>query len=213
MRGQRSAFTLIEILVVLAIIGILAALLFPVFGRARENARRASCQSNLRQIGLGMEQYVSDYDESYPPEIVPLTSPKVTFVTQLQPYLKNEQVFICPSGSLEETQTLELAEVKDLLWVADASSGWSSPSRGHYGLNVTAALVRPYTVTYPSQKLLIGESSWYEIANYTDLESQFYDAQRHFGGSNILFCDGHVKWVNIGPNPTTFSKLANLLID
>ncbi|RYG53119.1 DUF1559 domain-containing protein, partial [bacterium] len=59
----RKAFTLIELLVVIAIIAILAAILFPVFGRARENARRSSCQSNLKQIGLGIMQYTQDYDE------------------------------------------------------------------------------------------------------------------------------------------------------
>src|SRR4028119_1569135 len=60
------AFTLIELLVVIAIIAILAAILFPVFARARENARRASCQSNMKQIGLGFMQYSQDYDEKMP---------------------------------------------------------------------------------------------------------------------------------------------------
>ena len=63
---KRSAFTLIELLVVIAIIAILAAILFPVFARARENARRSSCQSNLKQIGLGFAQYSQDYDETMP---------------------------------------------------------------------------------------------------------------------------------------------------
>jgi prepilin-type N-terminal cleavage/methylation domain-containing protein len=57
-----KGFTLIELLVVIAIIAILAAILFPVFARARENARRASCQSNLKQVGLGLLQYIQDYD-------------------------------------------------------------------------------------------------------------------------------------------------------
>jgi prepilin-type N-terminal cleavage/methylation domain-containing protein len=60
-------FTLIEPLVVIAIIAILAAILFPVLGRARENARRFTCQSNLKQIGLSFMQYSQDYDELFPP--------------------------------------------------------------------------------------------------------------------------------------------------
>jgi prepilin-type N-terminal cleavage/methylation domain-containing protein/prepilin-type processing-associated H-X9-DG protein len=65
-RPTHRGFTLIELLVVIAIIAILAAILFPVFARARENARRASCMSNLKQIGLGALQYTQDYDERYP---------------------------------------------------------------------------------------------------------------------------------------------------
>src|SRR4051812_41661394 len=64
--ANRKAFTLIELLVVIAIIAILAAILFPVFGRARENARRSSCQSNLKQMSVAAMQYVQDYDETYP---------------------------------------------------------------------------------------------------------------------------------------------------
>ena len=60
---KRRAFTLIELLVVIAIIAILAAILFPVFARARESARRASCQSNMKQIILAYTMYAQDYDE------------------------------------------------------------------------------------------------------------------------------------------------------
>ena len=104
---RASAFTLIELLVVIAIIAILAAILFPVFARARENARRSSCQSNLKQIGLGIIQYGQDYDEKMPfglngnnfglnefSESSAGTWPKMT-----QPYLKSIQVFRCPSDS------------------------------------------------------------------------------------------------------------------
>ena len=63
---KRDGFTLIELLVVIAIITILAAILFPVFSRARENARRASCLSNAKQMGLAMLQYAQDNDEKFP---------------------------------------------------------------------------------------------------------------------------------------------------
>lgn len=93
----RRAFTLIELLVVIAIIAILAAILFPVFGRARENARRSSCQSNLKQIGLGLMQYGADYDNYMPGSSV--SGGNVSWPTQIQPYIKSEQVFVCPSSS------------------------------------------------------------------------------------------------------------------
>ncbi|RYG63499.1 DUF1559 domain-containing protein, partial [bacterium] len=97
------AFTLIELLVVIAIIAILAAILFPVFGRARENARRSSCQSNLKQIGLGIMQYTQDYDEKFPMYRVTFwaAQPGQTFgwADGIQPYLKSEQIFQCPSNN------------------------------------------------------------------------------------------------------------------
>jgi prepilin-type N-terminal cleavage/methylation domain-containing protein/prepilin-type processing-associated H-X9-DG protein len=99
-RGLRSmtAFTLIELLVVIAIIAILAAILFPVFGRARENARRSSCQSNVKQIGLAFAQYSQDYDERFPSTYSGFTATGVWYGS-LQPYLKSAQIFTCPSDS------------------------------------------------------------------------------------------------------------------
>src|SRR3954471_18682394 len=95
-RLQTKGFTLIELLVVIAIIALLAAILFPVFGRARENARRSSCQSNLKQIALGIKQYVQDYDERYPLEQAGGAN-RTGWAIQVQPYLKSSQIFQCPS--------------------------------------------------------------------------------------------------------------------
>ncbi len=96
----RQGFTLIELLVVIAIIAILAAILFPVFGRARENARRSSCQSNLKQIALGIKQYTQDYDEKFPNQVALTGSsanPPVGWADTIQPYVKSLQIFQCPS--------------------------------------------------------------------------------------------------------------------
>ena len=93
---------MIELLVVIAVIAILAAILFPVFARARENARRSSCQSNLKQIGLGMLQYAQDYDEkvlspsNYVSSLNPLND---AWFNMVQPYIKSTQLFNCPSDT------------------------------------------------------------------------------------------------------------------
>lgn len=93
----RKGFTLIELLVVIAIITILASILFPVFARARETARRSSCSSNLKQIGIGIMMYSQDYDERL---MQPWTGGNyagiwATFLPK--PYVGNRQILICPS--------------------------------------------------------------------------------------------------------------------
>jgi prepilin-type N-terminal cleavage/methylation domain-containing protein/prepilin-type processing-associated H-X9-DG protein len=93
--SPHRAFTLIELLVVIAIIAILASILFPVFGRARENARRSSCQSNLKQIGLGVMQYSQDFDNYLP---ATQTNLNKTWPTLIDPYIKSRQLYICPSA-------------------------------------------------------------------------------------------------------------------
>jgi prepilin-type N-terminal cleavage/methylation domain-containing protein/prepilin-type processing-associated H-X9-DG protein len=95
---KRKGFTLIELLVVIAIIAILAAILFPVFARAREKARQASCQSNLKQIALASLMYAQDYDEVCEPGYNSGWGGSARFRDMLQPYVKNMQLFVCPTA-------------------------------------------------------------------------------------------------------------------
>ena len=110
-RPRRLAgFTLIELLVVIAIIAILAAMLFPVFAAAREKARSASCQSNLKQLGNALRMYVDDHDgmalscaiynstAGFPAAIPERRGARGDWADSLYPYVKNTQVFICPSS-------------------------------------------------------------------------------------------------------------------
>ena len=95
----RSDFTLIELLVVIAIIAILAAILFPVFQKVRENARRASCQSNMKQLGLAVIQYQQDADEKFPAGNNTSHSDGQGWASQVYPFVKSTGVFRCPDDS------------------------------------------------------------------------------------------------------------------
>src|SRR5258708_25358263 len=109
MGSRNRAFTLIELVVVIAIIGILAAILFPVFAQAREKARAASCLSNVKQIGLAWQMYLQDYDEQmvpmwinnvYDPNLVlAKVGPQWWWPKLCEPYIKNWQIFRCPDAS------------------------------------------------------------------------------------------------------------------
>ncbi len=110
MRKPEKGFTLIELLVVIAIIAILAAILFPVFARARENARKSNCQSNLKQFGTAFQMYAQDYDQTwcrqqwvtgmdYNAAGQTATSPinATYYWWTLMPYTKNLAIAHCPS--------------------------------------------------------------------------------------------------------------------
>jgi prepilin-type N-terminal cleavage/methylation domain-containing protein/prepilin-type processing-associated H-X9-DG protein len=219
----RRAFTLIELLVVIAIIAILAAILFPVFARARENARRASCMSNMKQIGLGTMQYVQDYDGRYPPNfprdpsngdsthlyaIKDTDTSKPSGVFQVYhggtdhwrtwmdvifPYVKSTQVFVCPSATAN---------------AAYPSYGYNIAIGGYstYHTNFGMSSVGDYT---PISESAITRPS--EIIMFVDYNNVYSDTTGpwnmnnaltatntvvtpHLDGGNRAFADGHVKW-------------------
>ena len=210
-QSRNNAFTLIELLIVIAIIAILAAILFPVFARARENARRASCMSNLKQIGLGVMQYTQDYDEKLPrsavcgPELLEsgglstnsdCASPAPgnyyhLWWHQMYPYVKSTQVFICPSTTAT--------------W-----SGGYVPSSYVYGLNGNLSGLALAAIPQVAITPMIADATYYvmdpdhDCYSGTGVSSNSWctsgtsdnsDAPlaRHLDTFNMVFADGHAK--------------------
>ena len=193
-------FTLIELLVVIAIIAILAAILFPVFARARENARRASCGSNLKQVGLGIAQYTQDYDEKLPPQAGRDTDgpsddsgPFGSWAHRIQPYVKSTQLFKCPSNPM--SRNLNGTPLASLNYPAIPAS--YSASIHYFGNNPTRPNAEAI-IQSPSTKIMVTEASdsqtAFAAADWNG-NSLFRDRgfAGHLGTTNYLFGDGHVK--------------------
>ena len=199
----RNAFTLIELLVVIAIIAILAAILFPVFARARENARRSSCQSNLKQIGLGMMQYTQDYDERYLPSqpiTYTTTNTNQHFGAILQPYIKSKQVFVCPSAAgtsylLTSGYPATVGDTKDYTWTTQASDAGGA-FVGTYGMNVPIEGSSQSEIPVVALTPMFFDGS--EPSATGSVSPSIINARRHFDGTNVCFADGHVKFQNAG---------------
>jgi prepilin-type N-terminal cleavage/methylation domain-containing protein/prepilin-type processing-associated H-X9-DG protein len=204
---MRRGFTLIELLVVIAIIAILAAILFPVFAKAREKARQASCLSNIKQLSLGIMQYVQDYDERLPAAWVgpngPL--PRVRWFDACEPYLKNTQVRFCPSHSIPDQTSADACSYAAPMTTSHSWYVWKDANGG--GGNALATFTSPAKLM-----VLVDANTWYSYwhpggsacAGYTTMTRNLssgtepaYDWSymgRHNEGGNVAFLDGHSKW-------------------
>jgi prepilin-type N-terminal cleavage/methylation domain-containing protein/prepilin-type processing-associated H-X9-DG protein len=164
---REHGFTLIELLVVIAIIGILAAMLFPVFARARESARKTQCLANVKNIALGVQMYLSDYDATPPGEHPGAdeaafwatgpgrgsakegcwrnfwANPYLRWPVVFDEYVKNRDVWRCSSVKLPVTF------MSPFLIVPDYAGGWWKYLRAHVGEWGTGKSCSPCGYAYP----------------------------------------------------------------
>ncbi len=201
---KRNLFTLIELLVVIAIIAILASMLLPALQKAKAKALQASCESNLKQIGLAFHMYTNDYSEMTPTfgiEDDPVLKFDGWWDTRLLPYAGDQKVFICP---VEPFSTLQ-----------DKHRSCHT-YEGHYGgysgtCNVWWSPHKMTQYKYLSETVFVTESDgngcnrfgqghcWWGRANSNELK-------RHNDGTNNLFGDGHVKWIKASPTSSYFTN-------
>jgi prepilin-type N-terminal cleavage/methylation domain-containing protein/prepilin-type processing-associated H-X9-DG protein len=210
---RKRAFTLIELLVVIAIIAILAAILFPVFAQARAAARKASCQSNLKQLATAVLMYKQDYDEIFPVEKWgdPTHDP---WWWSIQPYAKNAGILACPDNrNVASFQGILSSD--GVRTHADLRLALGNPAFG-YGFHeaYVGVPMNDSGVNSPASKAMIQDAR-HTLLN-TGTGGQWntcggtgcgrYDAngapvcgnvnaQRHMGQTNVAFADGHVKTV------------------
>ena len=185
--SRLRGFTLIELLVVIASIAILAAILFPVFAKAREKARQSSCGSNVKQIAVGQTMYVQDYDETFPDayggsNASPWTSVWGAWLTRyagtqkfdptlgaIYSYTKNSQLYLCPSNQAEYS-----------VWGCSYSMNGSVGRLALSGIEDVAGTE------------LMGEQICDDATGHYN-DSTF---DRHNDGVNFGFVDGHTKWLH-----------------
>ncbi|MGQ9456101.1 MAG: type II secretion system protein [Armatimonadota bacterium] len=216
MQLKRSGFTLVEILVVIAIIAILAAMLFPVFANVRERARQTKCVANLRQLTSALRQYIDDNDGRVPPiskynfpDLTNWCGTLQTFgITQVEkgslwPYVRNREVYICPSDIGREAKGLDHSLVPKMeqrkTYPLSYSMNGELNKRPKGGGPYECIKLDSYSPRKLSKILLLIHESRDTIndglylwrGNNLDTPDKI-----HYDGTTASYCDGHVRWVS-----------------
>lgn len=236
-RPAGAAFTLIELLVVIAILATLAGLLFPVFAQARAMARKSTCISNLRQVGMGVLAYTQDYDEQFPPYFdhaegdrcttpvrhsgpqkywPELVSPYIQKVSRTSPVTGQARiedlspVFVCPEsrGPREQPASYQLGNISSY-GISDHIVDWWTPTNCRGAASRTLA-----DVVAPAECLLLTET-WDWFTDDNDLPGAAlalgpYDRAQGVGGA-IVTLDGkhNASYAKTKPEQTADPKAIN----
>jgi prepilin-type N-terminal cleavage/methylation domain-containing protein/prepilin-type processing-associated H-X9-DG protein len=213
-RAARRGFTLVELLVVVAVLALLAALLFPVLSQARHAARRSVCVSNLRQLGVAFAMYAGDYDETLP-EAGGAFGSVAAWIDYdspgerggIYPYVhqfskSGASVYRCPNGLPDTSSYSSVSSTY-------AMNDYLRPWHGVYPRAVPPEPLALSQIEAPPRTLLLFEVTQHRQGYANRNGSPYFhtvDKETgqpigvpqvyHHGGSNFLFCDGHVRFVH-----------------